>query len=348
MAKNNIIPIFIPFAGCPHKCIYCNQEEITGKRDLPVLNDIKATIEVEKEYFSNKIPIEVAFYGGTFTMLPFSLQVDYLQLVKNYIDKGIIDSVRISTRPDYIDQKQILKLKDLGLKTVEFGIQSIDLDVLTSSGRFADISLAEKNIHFLKEMGFILGLQQMIGLPQDTFQKSLKTSKWILGFKPDFVRIYPTLVLKNTGLEFLYNKNKYQPLSLEEAILWTSKLLDLYQKYRIDVIRVGLPPLENTEDYISGPYHPQFRELAESHRYVSRILRFLEDFNPQEKILISSSQTIINKIVGPSQYGKNILKKYYKIIGFKNTLNKNIIEISDNNKKITINIENIPWSVVCI
>lgn len=348
MAKNNIIPIFIPFAGCPYKCIYCNQIKITGKSQMPTTKDISDSIDEYIKYFLVDQEIELAFYGGTFTMLDFNLQKSYISHVKEYIDKGLISSIRISTRPDAIDREQILLLKEMGLETIEFGIQSIDEDVLRESGRNISLTGVDKTIEFLKESGFKIGLQQMIGLPSDSLEKSIKTAHWIVDQKPDFVRIYPTIVLKNTKMESMYIDKVYEPLSFEEAVSWTSEVLDIYHKNGIEVIRVGLPPLDDLDDFIAGPYNPQFREYAESQSFNNKLITFIKERGIDGPLTILGDQATINRIVGPKKIGLDYLYREIKDITFKNLPKGSNLELQFGKNTVRLNTSKIPWSEVCI
>lgn len=348
MAKNNIIPVFIPFAGCPFECIYCNQKEITGHTSIPDFSELEAKIEREIKYFKTSKPIEIAFYGGTFTMLPFKLQLDYFSFLQKYIKKGILQGIRVSTRPDAIVKDEILKLMDLGLQTIEFGIQSSNQKVLDLSGRNIDLESTKKNIKWIKKIGLNLGLQQMIGLPGDTYEKSLITANWIRDLQPDFVRIYPTIVLKDTELESMYFKNRYKPLSLEEAISWSSDLLDYYELNEIDVIRVGLPPLEDLDSFVDGPYHLQFREYAENSRYIKKLFSMMDEFKKDRNIILQANRTTINRIVGPNKIGKKKIEKIFGPISFLPTEERNMIVIASENKSIKIDISKSPWREVCI
>ncbi|MDO5037017.1 MAG: radical SAM protein [Tissierellia bacterium] len=321
MAKRNIIPIFIPFYGCPSLCIYCNQRAITGQKEDLGLEELDQRIQEERTWFLKKGPIQVAFYGGTFTLLPFSKQKAYLARVTPWIQKGLIDGVRISTRPDAINLEELKVLRDLGLETVELGIQSWSYEVLRAANRPMDLDQVEKNIKGLKDLGFELGLQQMIGLPEDSLERSLRTQEKIISLGADFVRIYPTLVLDQTPLAQAYREGVYRPLDLDQAIDWTAQLLEGYARAHIPVIRVGLPPSQDLEDasFIAGPKHAQFRELATSRWWTQKLGQLIEDKGLEGQICLEASQANINRLVGPRAYGKAYLSEAYPIdLSFKN------------------------------
>lgn len=309
MAKCNIIPIFIPFSGCPVKCVYCDQNRITGTAIHKTGEDIRKEIMEGLRRTGSK-PAELAFYGGTFTMLPLERQDELLSPVQDFIRSGEISSIRMSTRPEKLTDDDMIRLKRAGVKTIEFGIQSIDKEVLDRSRRGLDLEIMEEAVSLTKNHGLSVGLQQMIGLPADSLEKDLKTAEWIAKYA-DFVRIYPTVVFENTDLYDDYLEGNYRPLSIEEAINIAADLLDFYEPKNIPVIRVGLPQMER-EDYIAGPYHDNFREFAESKR---RIKKLIDKYSSIEEIVASSRE--INRIIGPKGYGRKLLENWYGPIRFK-------------------------------
>jgi len=275
MSKSNyIIPVFVPHLGCPHDCVFCNQREITGiKRELTgdevidKINDYLSTIPKSAKR------IEVAFYGGSFTGIDPRYQLELLSAAKMFLDKGFITGIRLSTRPDYIDKEILERLKEYGVGIIELGVQSLDDDVLFASTRGHSKADVKRAVSLIKSYGFKLGLQVMPGLPNSTEATELATVAEIIEFNPDFVRIYPTLVIRNTELANLYRLGKYQPLSLEEAVDISAKLLEMFKKAGINVIRIGLQPSEgvNSKEVLAGPFHPSFRQLVESKLLLNKI-----------------------------------------------------------------------------
>lgn len=277
MAKINIIPIFVPHLGCPNDCVFCNQKRITGVNNFDI-SIVTKKIDEYLSYFSVDSPREIAFYGGSFTAIEEDLQKNLLAIAKSYKDKGLINRIRLSTRPDCIDSYVLSYLKDYGVDKIELGIQSTNIKVLDRSKRGHNRASIFEASKLIKEAGFKLGLQQMLGLPGDCEEYSIETTKDIIGLRPDFVRIYPTLVIKNTELEQMYFQGSYKPLSLEEAVDLASKLIMLYENSNIEIIRVGLQATENLQfekDVVAGPLHDAFRELCES----KKLLKVLEEEN---------------------------------------------------------------------
>jgi histone acetyltransferase (RNA polymerase elongator complex component) len=312
------IPIFIPHLACPFTCVFCNQKHISGVQkpmDIPeIIEKIErnlSTIDIKNS------EVEVAFFGGSFTCLDIDQQKKYLEVVQPFINEGKIKSIRLSTRPDFINEEVLNVLKTMRVETIELGVQSMDNDVLLKSGRGHSAEDVIKASLLIKSYGCKLGLQMMVGLPGDTAGKSMQTARDIITLEPDCVRIYPTLVVRNTRLEDLYNKGDYKLLSLEEAIDWVAPLLKLFIQNQINVIRVGLHPsegFESGENLIAGPYHSSFRELV-----MTRIWH--EAFNSIEgkensDITISVPFAEYNNAIGYKANNKNILKQKFNRLRF--------------------------------
>ncbi|HAZ10885.1 MAG: hypothetical protein A2047_02450 [Omnitrophica bacterium GWA2_41_15] len=260
-----IIPIFIPHAGCPYRCIYCDQHRISGAAKIPSIEEIKSVIERNLKTISKTERVEVAFFGGTFTLLPEDLQKKYLDAVYLYVRNKKIAGVRISTHPEAVTEKSMKLFKKRGGCLVELGVQSLDKEVLKKTNRVMDFNTIKIAAGVIKNSGLDLGVQVMLGLPGDTLQKSIKTARKLIELKPKTARIYPAVVLKGTGLGGLFKKGKYKPLSLEDAIEWSACVCDIFERGGVKVIRIGLHPSKdlNSEGVVlAGPYHPRFGQMA--------------------------------------------------------------------------------------
>ncbi|MBI2413589.1 MAG: radical SAM protein [Deltaproteobacteria bacterium] len=268
MAKKQlIIPVFVPFGGCRHQCVFCDQEGITGKRALPPFETIAPTIENYLSTWKGTGHRELAFYGGSFTGLPMEAQKGYLEAARPYIESGKIDSVRISTRPDSIDAPTLGFLKSYGVKTIELGVQSMSDGVLKASGRGHTAEDTRRAASLIKDAGARLGLQIMPGLPGDTEAIILDTVDEAVSLSPGFVRIYPTLVLRNTPLFRMYERGEYRPWALEDMVRVCSEAMRRFARSGITVIRVGLQTTEDLSlNLVAGPYHPSFRQLLDTDR----------------------------------------------------------------------------------
>lgn len=312
-----IIPIFVPHLGCPHDCVFCNQKRITGqisemtntKADT-IIHEHLATIHVDSRN------LEIAFFGGSFTAIDMERQKELLEVAYKYKQYGKVGKIRLSTRPDYIDEKELLLLKKYGVDIIELGVQSLDEEVLFHSGRGHSADSVYKASKLIVEYGFKLGHQMMIGLPTDTYDKSLYTAREIIKMNPFCVRIYPTLVIKDTYLEKLYLEKKYVPLSLEEGVDISTDLLMMFNHNNISVIRVGLQPTKNINtgaDVIAGPFHPSFRQLVESNVYKIVLEEYFSQFNLNNinELIFEIDNSEISNLVGQSSSNTKWLKEKY-------------------------------------
>lgn len=310
------IPIFVPHQGCPHDCVFCNQKKITGVQSA----DIEAAKAVIKTYLNTiekeQAYIEIAFFGGSFTGIPIVEQEAYLSLANSYLKLGLIDGIRLSTRPDYIDEKILKLLKNYGVTSIELGVQSLDERVLDLSNRGHDFSSVVSACELIKQYNFELGLQMMLGLPGDTIETAIETALKIIELKPKTVRIYPTLVIDETELCDMYQKKLYEPLSLEEAVEQAAVIYEMFLENNIQVIKLGLHPSEDlmASGIISGPFHPAFRQLVESYRWLKLINNCID--NKTESILIRSNKKDISNISGHKKSNKIYFEQkgiYFKV-----------------------------------
>lgn len=266
MAKFKIIPIFVPHKGCPHQCSFCNQKHITGQLEEMTPQKAKEIIEMYlKTIDTEKFRTEIAFYGGSFTAIDFDYQTQLLEVAFEFVKKGFIKGIRLSTRPDAISVEILENLKRFGVTEIELGVQSMCDDVLAANERGHTAEDVIKAVKLIRNYDFSLGLQQMTGLYFDTHEKDILTATEICKLKPDFVRIYPTLVFNNTELAQYYNDGLYKPQTVEEAVELCAKIKSIYDKNGVKIIRLGLlmSDDEAKNNYIDGPYHPRFRELVE-------------------------------------------------------------------------------------
>ena len=345
--KKRIIPIFVPHRGCPHDCIFCNQKKITGVSTEVTSNDVRNIIEEYLPTIDEDASIEVAFFGGSFTAIDEEIQNDLLSVAKEYVEKGLIQDIRMSTRPDCISKDILNRLKEYKVSIIELGVQSMDKDVLIDSVRGHDTEEVIKSAKLIKESGIKLGLQMMVGLPSDSEEKCIDTAKQFIKLKPDCVRIYPTLVVKDTGLEILLNKGEYKPFTLEECVRIVKKLLVLYYVNNINVIRVGLQATEDIQigkAVVDGPHHPAFRELAESEMIKDYLVYIAKENQIDNNILIKTNKKNVSKIIGNkksnSAYMKNELNINLKTKEEDIDIN-NLEIILDDKKSININMNDV-------
>jgi histone acetyltransferase (RNA polymerase elongator complex component) len=304
--RHYTIPIFIPQLACPFQCVFCNQEKITSRAHIPGMLETRDTIE---EYISsfpkgNK-HIEIGFFGGNFTGIPLEEQEKYLQVAQPYLDSGVVQGLRLSTRPDYIDEKRLHLLKKYNVTTIELGAQSMDNEVLRQSARGHTAEDVEKASRMIISAGFRLGLQMMVGLPGDTLEKSVFTARKIIELGACETRIYPVLVIRGTKMAEWFEQGKYVPLSMEEAIFWVKTILPIFEDAGVEVTRVGLHSsagLLSGKDLVAGPFHTSIRELAMTEVWWDRLNYLLkEDLKDTISIAVHPSQ--YNFAIG--YYGKN-------------------------------------------
>ena len=319
MKRNYIIPIFVPHLGCPMACTFCNQKKISGEKKQVTAKDVKKTIEYYLKNFKDEdANIEVAFFGGSFTGIDEKVQNELLEAANEFIDAGKVDSIRISTRPDYIDKKILKRLKKYNVKCIELGVQSTNDYILKKAKRghtFADVKKASKLIRW---HGFKLGHQMMVGLQDSTLIDEMNTAKDLAKLKPKMVRIYPVLVIKGTELEEEYLNDEYEPLTVEQAVERCKEIYNFFNKKKINVIRIGLQntdeisdPKNELSEVVAGPYHENFRQLVEGSIYYDAVVEKIKSVNVKVKeIKIICNPKIASNIVG---YKKANIEKLYDI-----------------------------------
>lgn len=272
MKKGNI-SLFIPHLGCPHKCSFCNQNTITGKQTQPSADDVRAAVETalrKKNY-----DYEIAFFGGSFTAIDREYMLSLLKAAYDYVKDGRVNGIRISTRPDCIDEEVLDILKKYGVTSIELGAQSMDDEVLRANFRGHTAENVENASKLIKSYGFELGLQMMTGLYLDTNEKAIETAKKLIALSPDTIRIYPTVVLKNTYLAKLYDDEIYKPQTVDDAANLCTKIVPMFEKAGIRVIRLGLhssPELK--KNMIAGAFHDSFGEIVKSRYMLNKILKY--------------------------------------------------------------------------
>lgn len=314
MSKNHyIIPIFISHQGCPHQCVFCNQDRIAKVVDEVRASDVSKTIDEYLESIKNKkATIEVSFFGGTFTAIDVNKQKELLSVARDYKIKGLINKIRLSTRPDAINSYILDYLKEYKVDVIELGVQSLDEEVLRLSGRGHSVLDVVNASKLIKEHGITLGHQIMPGLPGDTFEKDIKTAKESIKMKPDLCRIYPALVIRDTPMEDMYKDGRFKPYSLEDAVTISREMYKLYKDKNIQIIRMGLQPTESItwgRDIVDGPFHPSFRELVEGSLICENIQNNIEE---NDNIIVEVNSKDLSKLYANKKVYFNKLKETHK------------------------------------
>lgn len=301
--KPLVIPIFIPHSGCPHMCAFCNQSIITNaKHQLPDKQTIHNITNKYLNFKGTRYPVQLAFFGGNFLGLNASYIIETLTIAAELKKNNKIDSVRFSTRPDTISEKTLNLINDFPVSTIELGVQSMNDKVLSLSNRGHTAQSTIDAVALLKKNGYEVGMQMMVGLPEDSAESTLKSAKEVLDLKPDFIRIYPLIVLKGSLVAKWYKTGKYNPLTLDECIDLVKKIYLLFSLENIPVIRMGLQASEMLQDddsMIAGPWHPAFGHLVLSEIFFDKAKEKIK-----KTLSDSSNNNVISIRVHPSSESK--------------------------------------------
>lgn len=293
MKPFGMIPFFIPHVGCPYVCTFCNQSRITGQSGISHLTPeyIQQTIKDYVGTKRNEKFWEVAFYGGSFTAITKDLQHKLLMPAYEILQQGLIDGIRCSTRPDAVGDEAITLLQSYGVKTVELGVQSMNDGILVDAKRGHTAQEVVEAVTRLKHRDMTVGVQLLPGLKGETWQTIIETAIAVAALRPDFVRIYPVLVIENTELADQYRAGEYKPLSTELAIQYCSFLKDWFEQHGIEVIRTGLQSTEELDSrncLVAGPYEPAMGELVVNEQYKQRIERCIDEHASQYTYALSN------------------------------------------------------------
>ena len=321
-SHTRIIPIFVPQDSCPYGCIFCNQTAVVGKKKPLSSQELKSYIHkclqsLQLSSPEGKLPhIEIAYYGGSFTLLPRQLQEEYIRPASEVLKSGLIGGIRLSTRPDWIDNPILSFLRERGVSVIELGVQTMDDALLAYIRRGHTSEDVRRAMELLREFGFKTGIQLMIGLPgEDEASRNSSMAK-VKSLKPDMVRIHPTLVIRDTPLEQLYLEGEYTPLSLEQAVTILKRLVLEFEAEGIRVIRLGLQPnraLEKPGTIVAGPYHPALGQLVASSIFYDLIKLGMErlQLETMNRLDIEVSPENISNMIGNKRENLARLKKNY-------------------------------------
>lgn len=310
------ISIFIPHLGCPHKCSFCNQNSITGAQRAPSPLEVNNTCKEAFAEIKDKTNTEIAFFGGSFTAINRKYMIDLLECTQEFIGDGKFKGIRVSTRPDCINDEVLTILKKYNVTSIELGVQSMNDDVLTANDRGHTSSDVKNAVRLIKKYDFELGLQIMVGLYKSTPELDIFTAKEIVKLTPKTVRIYPVVIMENTKLGELFKSGEYVPYSLETAVDVCVDLISLFDKNDITIIKLGLHASEIVEEsLLGGLYHPAFKELCENKIFYSNIIDKLEKSSLDTKnIIVKVSPKHLSKAIGQKRCNTIKLEnKGYKV-----------------------------------
>ena len=302
--------------GCPHRCSFCDQRSISGTKKAPSPEEVFAVLEEQAPRLSEKgMTAQIAFFGGSFTAIPRDYMTELLSVAKRAVERfSVYTGIRCSTRPDCIDEKILATLKSYGMTAIELGAQSMSNEVLAANERGHTAEDVEKAARLIRENGFELGLQMMTGLYGDTPEKSLYTAEKFIEMHPDTVRIYPTVILKNTRLGELFESGVYTGFSFEETVELCAQLLRKFEQNDIRVIRMGLHASNEVErEMLGGVYHPSFREIVESRLMLNDLTERLKPLTVRDYTVFTDKKNL-SKLIGQKRGNLEKLREMgYKI-----------------------------------
>lgn len=313
-----IAPIFIPHEGCPYRCVFCNQREITGAHRQADRDRVEKTLHTYlRSQPTGKLPAirEAAFYGGSFTGLPLDRQEYLLSLVQPWIDSGEILSIRVSTHPLFIDRERVALLKKNRVKTVELGIQSTDPEVLKLSGRDCSLNELHAAVDYIRSNDLRLGLQLMPGLPGDTASAFQKSVDDVIALQPDLVRLYPAIVIKHTPLHEMYLQGEYVPWAMEQTLEALKTAVVKFNRVGIPVIRLGLHPDPSLlQSIVAGPHHPAMRYLVDSRICLEQMISGLSAMAPlPERVVFKVPPRSVSTYTGNKRENIYKLKDLFEL-----------------------------------
>ena len=314
-ARESILPVFVPHLGCPNDCVFCNQRRISGSTMPATPEDVEKAIASAAALPRTGVKRQLAFYGGSFTAIPKAEQEALLSAAYAHLLRGEIDAIRLSTRPDAIDGEVLARLKRYGVETVEIGAQSMDDKVLLLAGRghtAKDVENASKQI---KKAGFRLILQMMTGLPGADDESSIETARRIIALNPDGVRIYPTVIVRDTALYDLWKAGRYEEHTVEDAVRVSAKLLPMFEDAGIPVIRLGLNPTDELSGGAAagGAYHPALGELVKSRIMREKAEALLHGTERGASVTLGVNKGKISQMTGQHRCNIEYLKEKFSL-----------------------------------
>lgn len=310
-----ILPVFLPHQGCSNRCIFCNQKAIVCEIPSPqkVYQFIQSSLP-SLPVKGTAREIQVAFYGGSFTKMETETQIAYLNVTRPFLLQNQIHSIRISTRPDGLNETALSLLKEYGVKTIEVGAQSMIDEVLFLCQRNHTKEDILSAVSKLRQWGFEVGVHLMMGLLGDTPEGFLHSLDQIILLRPDFVRLHPTLVLRGSPLEAIWLEGKYLPLSLEETIQGLKKAVVRLERASIPVARIGLQPsLELKEHLLAGPYHPALHQIIHSALFFDMAQTLLRDFPDETRVTFFCHPKDLSNLIGYRRENISKLKKQFHL-----------------------------------
>ncbi|MDI6798301.1 MAG: radical SAM protein, partial [Desulfatibacillaceae bacterium] len=313
-----VIPVFLPHAGCPHRCTFCNQRAVTGQAEPDPAGALREIGEKLALADADKAScVEIAFFGGNFLGTKPDIRLAYLEAAGFFCQKGLAAGIRFSTRPETICPSSLKELEGFNIRTVEIGVQSFDESVLAACCRGHSAEDSRNAAGQVKNAGYSLGIQLMVGLPEQSRESAIQSARQAVALCPDFVRVYPTLVLEQSPLASLWRKGAYKPLSLEEAVSICAGMLAVFVEAGIPVARMGLcedPALSVPGAVLAGPRHPAFGHLAQCALFLAKARQLLEGASrPGDHVRLAVHPASVSRIRGHGNANVQILKKEFSL-----------------------------------
>jgi len=318
-ARAYILPVFVPHLGCPHACVFCNQRRISGAERPATAEDVKNSIAKAAASLPQGGKRQLAFYGGSFTAIPAKEQEALLGAAKAALDRGEIDAIRLSTRPDAIDGAVLDRLRRYGVETVELGAQSMDDTVLRLSGRGHTAADVETASRLIRAAGFRLILQMMTGLPGSSDESDVETARRLIALAPDGVRIYPTVIVRDTALYDMWRTGIYREHTVEDAVRVCARIVPLFDAAGIPVIRLGLNPTEELSGGAAagGAYHPALGELVKSRILLEKARALLNGTAPGSRVTIAVGKGKASQMAGQHRENLRRLTEEFRLTELK-------------------------------
>ena len=318
-ARAQILPVFVPHLGCMHACVFCNQRRISGAQSPARPEDVKNLTAHSAAFLPQGGKRQLAFYGGSFTAIPEKEQEALLNAAKEALDRGEIDAIRLSTRPDAIDDAVLSRLRRYGVGTVELGAQSMDDGVLRLSGRghtAADVARASA---LVRAAGFELILQMMTGLPGSDDEKDVETARRLIALKPDGVRVYPTVIVRDTPLYDMWRSGAYREHTVEDAVRVCAVIVPLFEAAGIPIIRLGLNPTEELSGgaAVAGAYHPALGELVKSRVLLNKARSLLQGTPPGSRVTVTVGRGKTSQMTGQKRENLRRLTEEFRLAGLR-------------------------------
>ena len=314
-ARECVIPVFVPHWGCPHRCVFCDQKRISGRNEPTTAETVRKATKKGAALSRNGTKRQLAFYGGSFTAIPEEEQEKLLSVAAEAIARGEIDAVRLSTRPDAIDESVLERLRRYGVETVELGAQSMDDEVLLLSGRGHRAEDVERAAKAVKAAGLRLVLQMMTGLPGSDDEKDTQTARRLIALRPNGLRIYPTVIVRGTELWEMWRRGEYREHTVEDAVRVCAKIVPLAEAAGIPIIRLGLNPTEELSggEAAGGAYHPALGELVRSRVYLGEARAILGDFRAKKVVRLGVSPGATSQMIGQHRENLRALQEEFSI-----------------------------------